>query len=102
MKTLAEYGRTSPGIVDTEHSSDREDTSMSAYFFKLLEFEVIPIVNENDTTRDELRFGDNDSLALVAGLLMRIYWCFSDGLIQETLSYPGARRIGVIREITLK
>ncbi|MBI4743539.1 MAG: glutamate 5-kinase [Actinobacteria bacterium] len=37
---------------------------------KLLEFGVIPIINENDTTAiDEIRFGDNDTLAaLVASL----------------------------------
>lgn len=37
---------------------------------KLIEFGVIPIINENDTTAiDEIRFGDNDTLAaLVASL----------------------------------
>ena len=38
---------------------------------KLLELGVIPVVNENDTVAcDELRFGDNDTLAaLVANLV---------------------------------
>ncbi len=37
----------------------------------LLEFNVVPVVNENDTvTTDEIRFGDNDSLAaLVVNLV---------------------------------
>ncbi|MCK4492429.1 MAG: glutamate 5-kinase [Methylococcales bacterium] len=37
----------------------------------LLDFEVIPIINENDTVAtDEIRFGDNDNLAaLVANLI---------------------------------
>jgi len=38
---------------------------------RLLELQVIPVVNENDTvTIDEIRFGDNDTLgALVANLI---------------------------------
>ena len=37
----------------------------------LLEWEIIPIINENDTVAvDEIKFGDNDSLSgLVAGLI---------------------------------
>lgn len=39
---------------------------------KLLEWRVVPIVNENDTTStDELCFGDNDMLAAQVGLLMK-------------------------------
>lgn len=37
---------------------------------KLLEFGVVPIINENDTTSvDEIRFGDNDTLAALVACL---------------------------------
>ena len=39
---------------------------------RLLEWKVVPIINENDTTStDELRFGDNDALAAQVALLVK-------------------------------
>jgi glutamate 5-kinase len=45
--------------------------NISSTLFNLLDFGVIPIVNENDTVAvEEIKFGDNDTLAaLVANLL---------------------------------
>jgi glutamate 5-kinase len=38
---------------------------------KLLEWKVIPVINENDTVAtDEIRFGDNDTLAGIVGSLV--------------------------------
>ena len=38
---------------------------------KLIEWGVVPVVNENDTTStDEISFGDNDILAAQAAILM--------------------------------
>ena len=38
---------------------------------RLLELGVVPIVNENDTVAvEEIRFGDNDSLAAIVGVLV--------------------------------
>jgi glutamate 5-kinase len=38
---------------------------------KLLDFDTIPIINENDTTAvDEIRFGDNDTLAALVSCLI--------------------------------
>lgn len=56
----------------------RNDTgSRSAYLHaretidRLLNLGVVPIVNENDTVAvDEIRFGDNDSLAAIVGALV--------------------------------
>lgn len=56
----------------------RNDTgSRSAYLHaratidRLLSLGVVPIVNENDTVAvDEIRFGDNDSLAAIVGALV--------------------------------
>lgn len=38
---------------------------------RLLDMDVLPIVNENDTTAvDEIRFGDNDYLAALVGIML--------------------------------
>ena len=66
---------------------------------KLVGLGVIPIINENDTVAtDEIRFGDNDTLAalvanlLVAGLLIIV--TDVDGLLDaDPKSHPQAKRI---------
>jgi glutamate 5-kinase len=72
----------------------------------LLSYEVIPIINENDTVAtEEIRFGDNDSLAaLVAGLIDAerfIILSDVDGLFDSdpTLN-PQAKLIAVVKDIT--
>jgi len=57
----------------------RHDTGhRQAYVFacrtleRLLEMGIVPIVNENDTTAvEEIRFGDNDTLAALVGVMVR-------------------------------
>lgn len=47
----------------------------------LLEYDVVPVVNENDTTSvEEIRFGDNDTLAALVACLIKADMCviFSD------------------------
>jgi glutamate 5-kinase len=56
----------------------RHDTGhRQAYVFacrtldRLLEMGVVPVINENDTTAvEEIRFGDNDTLAALAGVMV--------------------------------
>lgn len=46
-------------------------------FQELLNLDVIPIVNENDTVAvDELKFGDNDTLSALVASLVRADWLF--------------------------
>jgi glutamate 5-kinase len=65
----------------------------------LLSLKVIPVINENDTVAtDELRFGDNDTLAaLVANLIeaeLLILLTDQDGLFDaDPRTYPDARMI---------
>ena len=69
----------------------------------LLGLGVIPVINENDTVAtDELRFGDNDTLAaLVANLIeadLLILLTDQDGLFdRDPRGDPGARLIGETR-----
>jgi len=52
---------------------------LNAYntFQQLLDLEVIPIVNENDTVAtEELKFGDNDTLSALVASLVEADWLF--------------------------
>ena len=45
---------------------------------KLLEWRIVPVINENDTTTtDEISFGDNDFLAAQVAVLRRAPSCSS-------------------------
>lgn len=65
----------------------------------LLDLDTIPIINENDTvSTEELRFGDNDSLAsLVANLVeaeLMVILTDQDGLFdQDPRNHPDARLV---------
>lgn len=70
-------------------------------FDKLLQYGVIPIVNENDTVAThEIRFGDNDRLAALVAVLVRadvlILLSDVDALYTRPPGLPGARRIDQI------
>lgn len=69
-QAMARHGRAVAQVLLTrsEMADRRSYTSASATLHQLLDWDVLPIVNENDTVSSaELRFGDNDSLsALVA------------------------------------
>jgi glutamate 5-kinase len=73
---------------------------------RLLEQGVIPVINENDTVSvDEIKFGDNDSLAgLVAGLVgadALIILSDVDGLYDaDPRSNPKAQRIAEVHGVT--
>jgi glutamate 5-kinase len=72
----------------------------------LIEFQVVPIINENDTVAvDEIRVGDNDTLAAeVAHLVdadLLVILSDIDGLFTEDpRKHPSAELIPLIAEIT--
>ena len=72
----------------------------------LLEFDVIPIINENDTVAvDEIKFGDNDSLAgLVAHVvdadLLVILSDVAGLYTEDPRTHPHASLIPVVPEVT--
>jgi glutamate 5-kinase len=67
----------------------------------LLGYGVVPVINENDTVAtDEIRFGDNDTLAaLVANLVeadLLLILTDQSGLhVADPRLHPGAERVGV-------
>ncbi|MGH3374847.1 MAG: glutamate 5-kinase [Actinoallomurus sp.] len=70
---------------------------------QLLAFDIVPIVNENDTVAtDEIRFGDNDRLAALVAHLVRadalLLLSDVDALYTGDPRRPGSRRIENVRE----
>lgn len=79
QEALSRHGIVTAQILLTPDDTENRRRFLNAQgtLLKLLEHEVIPIINENDTVAtDELRYGDNDRLAArVAQMVM------ADGLI---------------------
>ena len=91
----------------------REDTSRREQYLNikntirsLLDLDVIPIINENDSVAlDEIKFGDNDTLAaLVAGLIeadLLIILSDIDGLFDKNPQIStDAKLISIVENIT--
>lgn len=93
-------------LTRTDFSKKERYKNAYATFTELLERDIIPIINENDTVSvTELTFGDNDMLsALVSGLvhadqliiLTDINGFYDDNPIKN----PNAKRINSLTEIT--
>lgn len=73
QKLASEYNQVLSQVLMTKYTMTNDLSRENAQntFRELLNFGVIPIVNENDTvSTDEIEFGDNDTLsALVAALI---------------------------------
>lgn len=68
QKLFKEYGVNSGQVLMTRDIVDNDKRRNNAIntFKALLEYDVVPIVNENDTvSTDEIEFGDNDTLSSV-------------------------------------
>jgi glutamate 5-kinase len=87
-------------VLLTRDSLDHRTRYLNARntFETLLNWRILPIVNENDTTAvEELRFGDNDQLsALIAGKIgadLLTILTDVEGIFDRPPSEPGAVRI---------
>src|SRR3954464_2996979 len=71
---------------------------------KLLDWRVVPVINENDTTAtDEISFGDNDFLAAQVAILLGadllLLLTDTDGLYTaDPRTEPAAEQIGEVRD----
>lgn len=97
---LRRHGLTAGQVLLTVDDVTRRShyRNASHTFEQLLEYGVLPIVNENDTVvTSEIRFGDNDRLAaLVAHLVhadLLVLLSDVDGLYDAPPTRPGARLI---------
>lgn len=107
-RLFAEYCQTVAQILltTTDLETELKKQNVTNTFDQLLEYEAIPIVNENDTVAtEEIEFGDNDTLsALVAKLIhadLLIILSDIDGLYdKDPHQYTDAQLIPVVTEIT--
>jgi glutamate 5-kinase len=71
---FAEHGIVIGQVLLTRHDTGHRESFLHARdtFERLLSLGAIPVVNENDTVAvDEIRFGDNDSLAALVATMVR-------------------------------
>lgn len=107
-KFFSEYGKTVAQVLLTREDLANRDRFLNARntLLTLLRLGVTPIINENDTVAyEEIKFGDNDTLAaLVAGLIdadLLIVLSDIDGLYtSDPRDDETAQLIKVVEEIT--
>ncbi len=73
--------------------------------FTLIEKKCVPIVNENDTiSTDEIKFGDNDTLASVVSLLISADLCVLlsdiDGFYVDFKNKGNEKKLNIVTQIT--
>ena len=112
MATYAEafsrYGMLTSVILMTRHTTAHRDSYLHARdtLERLIELDVVPIINENDTISvEQIRFGDNDTLAALVACLIKADTCviFSDidGLFTANpFTNPEATLIRRVERIT--
>jgi len=100
-KQVAQVLLTRDGLSDRKMYINSKNTLNT-----LLEYGLVPIVNENDTVAtDEIRFGDNDQLAFLVAALTEAdrLVMLSDvaGLYnKDPRNHRGARIVGTVTEVT--
>lgn len=106
-KYFKEYGYNTGQVLLTKFILEDELRYISAKnaFNTMLDYRVIPIVNENDVISTyEIEFGDNDTLsAYVARLVdadLLVIMSDIDGFYDGDPSAPGSQVIPVVEEIT--
>jgi glutamate 5-kinase len=73
-EAFAEAGVPVAQVLLTRHDTAHRQQYLfaCATLERLLEMDVVPVVNENDTTAvDEIRFGDNDQLAALVAIMVK-------------------------------
>ncbi|WP_310605440.1 glutamate 5-kinase [Anaerosporobacter sp.] len=110
QKLFAEYNQVPAQILMTKYTMINDESRANARntFEELLNYGVIPIVNENDTVSTdelELEIGDNDTLsAIVASVIdadLLILMSDIDGLYtDDPRKNPDAEFIDVVEELT--
>ncbi|MDD4801789.1 MAG: glutamate 5-kinase [Syntrophomonas sp.] len=107
-KIFAEYGKTVAQVLLTREDLNERLRYLNATntFLAILNMNVIPIINENDTVAvDEIKFGDNDMLStMIAGLVdadLLIILSDVDGLYdQDPRVHKDAQLQSEVYEIT--
>ena len=106
-KIFAEYGQATAQLLLTKADLEHRQRFLNARntLLTLLKLGVIPIVNENDTVAfEEIKFGDNDTLAALVGTLIDadlvILLTDIDGFYDgDPRKNPDAKRISVVEVV---
>ena len=107
-KLFGAYNHTVSQVLLTLDVVDKEERRRNAVntLEKLLEMNVIPIINENDTVAtEEIAFGDNDTLSAIVGTLIKpdvlVILSDVDGLYtMPPADHPEAVKLDLVEEIT--
>lgn len=110
-KLFGEYNRTVAQVLLTaDVTKDRESIkNVENTFNELIEMDIIPVVNENDTVSvyelEGNKFGDNDTLSAIVATIVKadalVILTDVDGLYTgNPKKDPSAVRIPVVKEIT--
>jgi len=107
-KLFSEYGIAVAQVLLTKEDVANRNRYLNARntLNMILDYGAVPIINENDTvTFDEIKVGDNDTLAaMVAGLIdadLLVLLSDIDGLYtKDPRKYTDAQLISLIEEIT--
>lgn len=106
--TFRQRQRQAAQILLTMHDVGHRTAYLNARgtLMKLLDWGIVPIVNENDTTAtDEITFGDNDMLAAQVAVAMEadrlLLLTDTDGLYTAHPDEPGSERIDLVDDYSL-
>lgn len=106
-KLFGEYSHTVAQLLLTgEDITGERRHNVENTLFRLLELNVLPIINENDTVAtEEIEIGDNDTLAAVVAVSVKadmvVLLTDIDGLYTaDPHTHPDAVRIPVVEELT--
>jgi glutamate 5-kinase len=104
---FAEGGMPVAQVLLTRHDTGHRQTYVYACqtLERLLQMDVVPIVNENDTTAvEEIRFGDNDTLAALVGVMVHadlvVLLTDIEGLYDAHPDSEGASLLERVEELT--
>ena len=108
QQALNRYGKRAAQVLLTRDDLSHRRRYLNARntLFKLLQFSVIPIVNENDTVMvEEIKFGDNDSLSarvtILADADILILLTDAPGLCAwEAADKPAGAPIPFVKEVS--
>jgi len=107
-RAFARHGKRTAQVLLTAADVHRRDgyTNARRTLEALLRWDVVPVVNENDSTAtDEIAFGDNDALAAQVALLLQarllVLLTDVDGLYDRDPRDPGATRIAEVTDHAL-
>ncbi len=108
QKIFSEYHQTTAQVLLTKRvlTNDKRRQNVINTFFELMQLDVIPVVNENDTvSTHEIEFGDNDTLSAVVASLVNadllILLSDIDGVYDDDPhDNPDAKMFDIIKDVT--